>query len=221
MPPLLRLGTPDWHRLSPSVARWRLSNASATLAHMARRRVSTALICSGAILLFGSACDNPPQESAPTDAGTDRGMWPFDVGVPDSWPDGYTPPCESVEGLHAGCDYVAAELHLTRAAGGAGGAGGFGGEGGAPALGCRLPTDDWLSEDVDLDTVNVALDCMAIPYLPADATPAAGASDTWHFDDPQEPRGVVLSESACAAVHAENVGRIDLVLDCPRVNAEL
>jgi hypothetical protein len=60
--------------------------------------------------------------------------------------------------------------------------------------------------------VNVAIDCVLVPR-----GQPGGDADRWYFENPDDPRVIIIAGQICDRIRTQSVGRIDLVLECPTV----
>ena len=77
---------------------------------------------------------------------------------------------------------------------------------------CRVPLDiDWGT--VNLNHVNVAVECELVPY--SETSPSDDETTSWwRFDDPARPGSILIEGELCEHIDEVGVERIDAVFQC-------
>ena len=89
-----------------------------------------------------------------------------------------------------------------------------GGAGGASSLDCYFPFCTEFLGQANFDQLNVAVDCTPIPYVAIDTPNPSAPASSWHFDDADNPTGIVLSDHACAPVRNGETEWLDAIFGC-------
>jgi hypothetical protein len=154
-----------------------------------RRGLAVVGVCCAAIACGGATTENTPAPEAGT-GGTAAGS-----GGTGGW----VSPCDSFVGMNmSACDHSSLEAQP-------------GPDGSlVPVTSCAVPLAVDVSQ-VNLNELNVAVDCNLVPYS---QTEVDGADGWWHYDNVDVPTAIRIEGQLCNRIQQAGVDRIDVVFGC-------